>query len=82
MIFEIIGWFGTISILLAYFLVSTRKISPVSKKYQLLNLFGALGVTINSAIHRAAPSVGLNLVWFLIAVYGLIRSSNINNNRL
>ena len=73
MFYEIIGWLGTGAILFAYFLVSTRKIAPNSKAYQLLNLFGAFGVIINSAIHHAIPSVGLNIVWLLIAAYGLLK---------
>jgi len=73
MIYEIIGWLGTVAVIFAYFLVSMRKIGPNSKQYQLLNLFGALGIIINSAIHRAIPSVGLNTVWLLIAVYALLK---------
>lgn len=73
MIYEVIGWLGTLAILSAYFLVSTRKITPNSKQYQFLNLFGALGIIINSVIHQAIPSVGLNIVWLLIAVYALVK---------
>ena len=76
MIYEIIGWGGTGAILLAYLLVSTGKIDSSSKKYQLLNLFGAIGIIINSGIHGAIPSVGLNIIWFLVAVYGLIKAKN------
>lgn len=74
MIYEIIGWVGTISILFAYFLVSNRKLLPTSKEYQLLNLIGAIGIIVNSVVHKAIPSVGLNSVWLLIAVYGLIKA--------
>ena len=74
MIYEVIGWLGTGLILLAYFLVSTKKILPASKEYQLMNLFGALGIIINSVFHMAIPSVGLNVVWFLIATYGLAKA--------
>lgn len=74
MIVEIIGWLGTGLILLAYLLVSIKKIEPTSKIYQALNLLGAIGVGTNSLIHRAIPSVGINLAWIFIAVYALIRS--------
>jgi len=73
MFYEIIGWAGTLAILLAYFLVSFHKISSSSKEYQLLNLFGAVGIVFNSAIHGALPSVGLNIVWFLIALFALYK---------
>jgi uncharacterized membrane protein HdeD (DUF308 family) len=73
MIYEIIGWLGTMAVLFAYILVSTRKIASNSKQYQLLNLFGALGMIINSVVHHAIPSVGLNTVWLLIAFYTLVK---------
>lgn len=73
--YEIVGWFGTILILSAYFLVSIKKISSDSRLYQLLNLLGAVGVIVNSLTHGAIPSVGLNVVWLIIAVYGLIKAS-------
>jgi hypothetical protein len=73
MIYEIVGWGGTLAILAAYLLVSTKKLSPDSKEYQLLNLVGAVGIIINSGVHGAIPSVGLNVVWLLIAIYGLVK---------
>ena len=76
MIYEIIGWFGTALILFAYLLVSSGKITAASKVYQYLNLLGALGIIVNSLKHMAIPSVGLNIVWSLIAIYGLFKSSN------
>ena len=73
MFYEIIGWAGSLAILVAYFLVSFHKISSSSKEYQLLNLFGAIGIIFNSAIHRALLSVGLNTAWFLIALSALYK---------
>lgn len=73
MFYEIIGWAGTLAILFAYFLESFRKISSSSKEYQLLNLFGAIGIIFNSAIHGALPSVGLNTAWLLIALFALYK---------
>lgn len=73
MFYEIIGWIGTGLVLLAYFLVSTKKVSPTSKEYQFMNLLGAIGIVVNSLVHGALPSVGLNVVWSLIAVYGILK---------
>jgi hypothetical protein len=73
MIYELIGWIGTLAILAAYLLVSIKKVKPDSRQYQLLNLVGAIGIIVNSWVHNAMPSVGLNIVWLLIAVYGLIK---------
>lgn len=73
MIYEIIGWLGTLAVLIAYFLVSTKKITPTSKEYQFLNIFGAIAIIINSSIHHAIPSIGLNAVWLIIAIYALVK---------
>lgn len=68
----IAGWIGTILILAAYFLVSSRKIKPTSSAYQLLNLFGALGVLLNTLVNKAWPAVSLQIAWSLIALVALI----------
>ena len=73
MIYEIAGWLGTGAILLAYLLNSTKKLSVDDKKYQILNIIGAVGIITNSGYHGAIPSVGLNIVWLLIGAYGLIK---------
>lgn len=78
MILEVIGWLGTGLILVAYFLVSIKKIEPTSKIYQLLNLLGAFGVGANSLVHRALPAVGINIAWILIATYSLVRSRKLS----
>jgi len=41
---EIIGWYGTIVIVLAYALLSFNIISPTNLTYQILNATGALGI--------------------------------------
>lgn len=73
MIYEIVGWVGTAAILVAYLLNSTKKLSVDDKKYQVLNIVGAIGIIVNSSHHGAIPSVGLNVVWLLIGFYGLLK---------
>lgn len=71
MIYEIVGWVGAFAILLAYFLVTIKRLDSWDIRYQALNAAGALGIVINSLVHGALPSVGLNLVWLAIAIFGL-----------
>ncbi|MCH7641260.1 hypothetical protein IID22_03625 [Patescibacteria group bacterium] len=73
MILDFIGWTGAILILLAYFLVSTKRVLPKSRLYHSLNLLGALGIGVNSYAQGAFPATGLNVVWSLIAIYGLLQ---------
>lgn len=75
MLYEIIGWIGTACILTAYFAVSTGRTKPNSKMYQCMNVVGSMGIIVNSLVHSAIPSVGLNIIWLGIALYGLLNTS-------
>ena len=70
---QIMGWVGTFLIVLAYFLVSNNKINATSKKYQILNLLGAIGVGFNVFYQAAWPAFTLNVVWSIIAIISLIK---------
>lgn len=74
MLDDIIGWIGAGLVITAYFLVSTKRLPPTSVTYQLMNLFGALGVGINVFVQRAYPSVAIQIVWASIAIFGLYKS--------
>lgn len=71
--FQIIGWVGTIMVVLAYFLNSTGRINFNSSKYQLLNLLGAIGVGFNVFHQQAWPALALQVTWGIIAILSLIR---------
>jgi len=70
---EIIGWYGTCAIVLAYALISFNLISASSLTYQLLNGTGALGIISISFKKKAYPPAVLNIIWALIAVITIIR---------
>lgn len=70
---DIAGWLGVASLLLAYVLVSTRRIEGDAVLYQALNLGGAGLLIVNSFYYGAFPSVGINVVWIGIAIYALAR---------
>ena len=70
------GWIGALLILIAYFLVSCRKVDASSREYQLMNLLGAIGVGINVFYQRAWPALALEVVWAAIAVFVLLKKSN------
>ena len=70
---HISGGIGTILVLLAYFLVSTGKITSGSIGFQGLNLVGAILLTIYGFMLFAWASVALNAVWGLIAMVALVR---------
>ena len=71
---ELSGWLGTAALLLAYALVSTRRLAGDSPRYQALNLVGGALVLVNSFYHGAMPSVAVNAFWIAIAIFALTRA--------
>jgi hypothetical protein len=59
-------------ILIAYYLISSKRLEAKSVLYQLFNLFGATGIVINAFYHKAFPSLVLNTVWALIAFWAIV----------
>ena len=70
---QVLGWIGTFLVVLAYYLVSTNKINATSKRYQLINLFGAIGVGFNVFHQQAWPALALQVVWAIIAIVSIIK---------
>jgi hypothetical protein len=73
MIFEIIGTAGACLLLLAYYLVSSRRLALDSLTAHLLNLGGSVMLGVNAVVHGAIPPAMLNLIWALIAVAAVLR---------
>jgi hypothetical protein len=65
------GWIGVALLLIAYALVSTRRLAGDSTSYQLLNVAGSVLLIINSFFYGAYPSVGINIAWDAIGLSAL-----------
>jgi hypothetical protein len=72
-IIDVIGWTGTILYLIAYGLVSAKKVEADSWAYQGMNFAAGTMLIINTLYLQAYPSVGLNVAWVGIAVVTLGR---------
>ena len=70
---QTLGWVGTSLFVIAYYLISNKKLSADSKQYQWMNLIGAVCLGINVYYQRAWPALGLEVVWAAIAVAALLR---------
>ncbi len=70
---EVAGWTGACLILLAYLLLSAGRLTGQSPTYQWMNVVGAAGFVVNGLWHGALPSATLNVLWFLIGTFALIR---------
>jgi hypothetical protein len=72
-IMDFLGWFGAVLYLVAYGLISAKKVESDSWVYQGLNIVAGTMLIINTYYLRAYPSAGLNVAWVGIAVLTLGR---------
>ena len=72
LVFDIIGWIGSIMVVLAYILMSAKIIKP-GLIYQLLNLFAAMLMAIGLFPRNAWFSFALQIVWALVAIIAIIK---------
>ncbi|NQW28316.1 MAG: hypothetical protein HQ474_10430 [Flammeovirgaceae bacterium] len=70
---DILGWLGSIEVVLAYALISAKKMSPNSKIYQWLNISGALFLIANTLFYGAFPSATVNVIWVVIGWVALVK---------
>ena len=65
------GWTGAISAVVAYGLVTMKRISPDSLMFQGLNIVGAGLLSVSASVHSAWPSAVVNVIWVAIGVYAV-----------
>jgi hypothetical protein len=71
---DVVGWLGVVVLLLAYGMVSTRRMEGSGIAFQLMNIGGAAALIVNSYYYGALPSVGVNVAWIAIGGYALARA--------
>jgi hypothetical protein len=71
---EVIGWIGSIEILIAYGLNSYQKIRSDSMWFYLLNLTGGLLLIIYTVYKEAYPNAFVNVVWVAVALIAIGRT--------
>ena len=75
-LFQIIGWSGSALLIIAYVLVSSKKLGPESVKYQLINLGGAACLLVYALYTVAYPFVLVNFIWLIIGLNFLYKIYN------
>ncbi len=71
-LFDTLGWIGAFLLLLAYALVSFKKLAADSLVYQGLNVAASILLAINTLYHQAYPSSFVNIVWTFIAIFAIL----------
>ena len=69
--FDAIGWVGAAALLIAYAMVSHKKLEGDSAMYQLLNISGSILLAANTIFYGSYPSTFVNLIWAGIAVFAI-----------
>jgi hypothetical protein len=69
--FDAIGWLGAAFLLVAYAMISYRKLEAHSTIYQLLNIIGSVFLVANTIFYRAYPSSFVNVIWAMIAILSI-----------
>lgn len=80
LLFDIIGWGGSIGLLLAYGLNSYQKIKSDSYTFLLLNLFSGICLIVYTVFYRTYANTFLNIVWVVIAIPAIIRLAQKKKN--
>lgn len=73
---DIVGTIGVGFTLLAYFLLQIDEIPSTGRLYSVLNVVGAVLILYSLYFNWNTPAVIMEIAWFLISLYGLIRHYN------
>ena len=73
LLIDILGWVGSVAVIVAYGLNSYQKIKSDSYLFLTLNLIGGLFLIIYSYYYTAYANTFINVVWVIIAIPALIR---------
>jgi hypothetical protein len=66
---EVLGWIASVLIVGSYALNITGKLPASSKTYVLANIIGGVFFVVNTYYHKAYPSMFVNVIWVIIAIY-------------
>ena len=69
--FDAIGWVGAVALLIAYGMVSFKRLDGDSAAFQLLNISGSILLAANTIFYGSYPSTFVNLIWAGIAVFSI-----------
>jgi hypothetical protein len=72
-IIEIIGWVGSLAVVIAYGMNSYQKLRSDSMVFYLMNLTGGLALIVYTIYKAAYASAFINIVWVIIAVVAIVR---------
>ncbi len=82
LLIEILGWIASVLIVGSYALNINGKLSASSKSYVLANIIGGVFFVVNTYYHQAYPSMFVNVIWVIIAIYMISKKKKNNNAKI
>lgn len=79
---EMMGWIASVLIVGSYALNITGKLPASSKIYVLANIIGGIFFVVNTYYHKAYPSMFVNVIWVIIAIYMISKKKKKNNAKI
>lgn len=70
---DIFGWIGSILLIVAYWLVSKKKLEPESFLYHGFNILGSIMLIVNTCYYGAFPSTAVNVIWVFIGSFYIMK---------
>lgn len=71
---DLVGLFGAVFILGAYYLLEADKLHSESKAYPLLNLVGACFLLFSLCFNWNMPAVIIEIAWIGISLWGAVKA--------
>jgi len=72
--YDLVGLAGTLTNLVAYFLLQSGRLQGNGLGYQLLNLFGAGGILVSLLGGFNLSVFLLEAAWMAVSLYGIVRT--------
>lgn len=70
---ELLGWYGMLALIGAYFMVSFGFVLAEGPIFQLLNLTGGLALVVFAFSKKATQLAILNIFWAMVGVAAVVR---------
>jgi hypothetical protein len=72
LLIDILGWIGSVEVLIAYGLNVSNRLKSNSLAYILLNLTGGILLIIYSFYYSAFANTFINVVWAVVAIGAMV----------
>jgi drug/metabolite transporter (DMT)-like permease len=72
--YDVVGTSGVVLILIAYFLLLGERLSSKALSYSVLNLVGAMLITVSLVFEFNLSAVIIEVFWMVASAYGVWRA--------